>query len=361
MPDHPLRHRCGRSTAQPARCRRAPRRELPTSAGWQMPVRYSGDLAEHHAVRTRGRPVRPVPHGADRGDRPGRRRRARRRPRRRALRGRGSAAPGTRCSSPMDGGIVDDLVVYRAGEDRYLVVANAANRAPSSTRSRERAAGFDAVVDDESDDVALIAIQGPTPAEICSRPPGFASTRSGDDAASLLRCSDYRASAATRRPPGAPRPHRLHRRGRLRAVPRARRAPRPVGRALAAAGGAGLVPAGLAAATPCASRRAWRCTATSSSRDTTRRRPGSAGSLELGKTATSSAAPRSRPAHADGAACSSASRPRASAPAAPATRVRRRRRRGSGVITSGALSRRRSATRSRWPTSHPALAEPAPN
>ena len=40
-------------------------------AGWLMPLRYGSEIAEHRAVRRRGRPVRPLAHGRDRRDRPG--------------------------------------------------------------------------------------------------------------------------------------------------------------------------------------------------------------------------------------------------------------------------------------------------
>ena len=61
-----------------------------------------------------------------------------------------------------DGGVLDDLVVYRLGEQEFLVVANAANTATVVRRVRSRAAGrYDAEVADATGDYALIAIQGP--------------------------------------------------------------------------------------------------------------------------------------------------------------------------------------------------------
>ena len=48
-----------------------------------------------------------------------------------------------------DGGILDDLVVYRTGDDRYLVVANASNRALVAEELRERCSIFDCLVEDE--------------------------------------------------------------------------------------------------------------------------------------------------------------------------------------------------------------------
>ena len=93
-------------------------------AGWQMPVRYSSDLAEHHAVRTAAG-LFDLSHmgeivvvGAEAG---------------RALDYALSAELSTIAEGQAkysllldeDGGILDDLVVYRTGADRYLVVANA--------------------------------------------------------------------------------------------------------------------------------------------------------------------------------------------------------------------------------------------
>jgi aminomethyltransferase len=134
-------------------------------AGWQMPVRYSSDLAEHHAVRTAaglfdlshmGEIVVLGPQAADALDH--------------ALAGRLSALEQGQAKYTLllndSGGIIDDLVVYRTGADRYFVVANAANRQTVADAITQRAASFDADVYDESDDIALIAIQGPRALEI---------------------------------------------------------------------------------------------------------------------------------------------------------------------------------------------------
>ncbi|MEO5919884.1 MAG: glycine cleavage system aminomethyltransferase GcvT, partial [Pseudolysinimonas sp.] len=72
-----------------------------------------------------------------------------------------------------EGGIIDDLVVYRTGDDRFLVVANASNREVAARELRERAAAFDCLVEDESDDIALIALQGPRAEEILRNVEGF--------------------------------------------------------------------------------------------------------------------------------------------------------------------------------------------
>ncbi len=65
-----------------------------------------------------------------------------------------------------DGGVLDDLVVYRLGEQEFLVIANAANTSVVFDELVSRASGFDAVVTDATDDYALIAVQGPAAAGI---------------------------------------------------------------------------------------------------------------------------------------------------------------------------------------------------
>jgi aminomethyltransferase len=63
-----------------------------------------------------------------------------------------------------DGGILDDLIVYRLGESEtpeYMVVANAGNAQIVLDALTERAEGFDATVRDDRDAYALIAVQGP--------------------------------------------------------------------------------------------------------------------------------------------------------------------------------------------------------
>jgi aminomethyltransferase len=65
-----------------------------------------------------------------------------------------------------DGGVLDDLVVYRTGEQEFLVIANASNTPVVFEQLRARADGFDAAVADATGDWALIAIQGPAAASI---------------------------------------------------------------------------------------------------------------------------------------------------------------------------------------------------
>ena len=162
-------------------------------AGWSMPVRYSGDLAEHHAVR-RAAGLFDLSHMAEilvLGPGRGRRLDA-------ALLGELSTTPVGRAKYSLllngEGGIEDDLVVYRTGEDRYLVVANAANREVVVDHLRDRVVGFDAQVQDETDDIGLIAIQGPRSQEILLEVPGFAAD---DEDPTEARFRELLASCAT--------------------------------------------------------------------------------------------------------------------------------------------------------------------
>ncbi|GAA2028380.1 glycine cleavage system aminomethyltransferase GcvT [Agromyces tropicus] len=169
-------------------------------AGWQMPVRYSSDLAEHHAVREHsglfdlshmGEIVVVGPEAADSLDY--------------ALAGKLSAiAEGQAKYSLLlarDGGVIDDLVVYRTGPDRFMVVANAANRHVVAEELRARTAPFETEVFDESDDIALIALQGPDALEVLQQTEGFGIEGPGNDeedfVAAVAALKYYRALPAT--------------------------------------------------------------------------------------------------------------------------------------------------------------------
>ena len=134
-------------------------------AGWLMPLRYRGEISEHQAVR-QAAGLFDLSHmgeiavtGPDAGAALDY-----------ALVGQPSAlAPGraryTMICAP-DGGILDDLIVYRLEHAEYLVVANAANTAVVAAALRDRAAAYDAQVTDQTAQYALIAIQGPHAARI---------------------------------------------------------------------------------------------------------------------------------------------------------------------------------------------------
>ncbi|MDJ0357697.1 glycine cleavage system aminomethyltransferase GcvT [Paenarthrobacter sp. PH39-S1] len=128
--------------------------------GWQMPLKYSSELAEHHAVR-RTAGLFDLSHmgevwvsGPDAGaflDF--------------ALVGKLSAVVDGKAKYSLicndEGGIIDDLISYRRSDEKYLVVPNAGNAPVVAEALAQRAAGFDVVVDDQSAATSLIAIQGP--------------------------------------------------------------------------------------------------------------------------------------------------------------------------------------------------------
>ena len=73
--------------------------------------------------------------------------------------------------SPMcyeDGGVVDDLIVYRYNQEKYLVVVNASNRHKDVEWMKAHLSG-DVTLEDISDRVAQIALQGPASAKILSK------------------------------------------------------------------------------------------------------------------------------------------------------------------------------------------------
>lgn len=134
-------------------------------AGWDMPLRYGSERDEHNAVRTRaglfdlshmGEITVTGPQAAALLDH--------------ALVGDLGSVRVGRARYTMicreDGGILDDLIVYRladtaAGSSHYMVVANASNAQVVLNALVERSAGFDAEVRDDRDAYALIAVQGP--------------------------------------------------------------------------------------------------------------------------------------------------------------------------------------------------------
>ena len=78
----------------------------------------------------------------------------------------GQAQYSMACDS--DGGIIDDLIVYRRESERYLVVCNASNRAAvvEQLTSLLARGDFGASLDDRSDRTALLAPQGPNAASL---------------------------------------------------------------------------------------------------------------------------------------------------------------------------------------------------
>lgn len=128
-------------------------------AGFEMPVQYSGIIDEHNTVRN-AVGVFDVSHMGEF-----------------EIRGKDALAlvqrvttndasrltPGKAQYSALcypEGGIVDDLLVYRLA-DRFMLVVNASNIAKDFDWIRAHVLGLDATVTDASDRTALLAVQGP--------------------------------------------------------------------------------------------------------------------------------------------------------------------------------------------------------
>jgi aminomethyltransferase len=132
--------------------------------GWDMPVRYTSDLAEHRAVREAAG-LFDISHMAEfvvTGIQAGAFLDY-------ALAGRLSTLATGKAKYSLvlaeDGGIIDDVIVYRTGEDRFLVIANAGNRDAVAEAFAQRA-GQGVTVEDVTDRFALIAVQGPRAEQI---------------------------------------------------------------------------------------------------------------------------------------------------------------------------------------------------
>ena len=163
-------------------------------AGWLLPVQYSGVIAEHRAVRT-GCGLFDVSHMGEL-----------------LLRGPDALAnlnrlmtndfsgmaDGQARYSPMcyeDGGVVDDLIVYRCSDTAWLAVVNASNTAKDRDWMAAHLSG-DCTLEDLSDQTAQLALQGP-------------------GAEALLRTLTADLPRHGGRPALPGLPHRVHRRGRL--------------------------------------------------------------------------------------------------------------------------------------------------
>ena len=66
------------------------------------------------------------------------------------------------------GGVIDDILVHRRQSDIFLVI-NAGNRDRDVAHLKALAKGLDVVVDDQSDTLAMIAVQGPKSAAIAKQ------------------------------------------------------------------------------------------------------------------------------------------------------------------------------------------------
>src|SRR5690242_5074291 len=136
--------------------------------GWDMPVEYSGIIAEHVAVRT-GVGIFDVSHMGD-------------------IRLAGPEALAAVQHTSMNdasrlaigqaqysallypqGTFVDDVIVHRLGEEEYLLVINAGTREKDFNWVRDNTRQFNCRVENLSDDFTQIAIQGPKGVDLLSK------------------------------------------------------------------------------------------------------------------------------------------------------------------------------------------------
>jgi aminomethyltransferase len=134
-------------------------------AGWEMPIQYEGISVEHEAVRTCAG-MFDVSHmgeveftGSD------------------ALEYLQNLVTND-VSSINDnqmlytfmcypnGGVVDDIIVYRRKEDSYMAIINASNIDKDIDWMREQVGSYDVEIKDRSGELSLIALQGPKAEEI---------------------------------------------------------------------------------------------------------------------------------------------------------------------------------------------------
>src|SRR3990172_8100727 len=135
-------------------------------AGWEMPVQYSGIVDEHRAVRTRAGLFDVSHMGEVAVTGPG----ARGSVQWLITNDAGRLRPGEGLYSPMcaaHGGILDDLTVFCLDEGRFLLVVNAATSAQDVRWISGQVS--DAQADDRSEELALLALQGPRAAAILQR------------------------------------------------------------------------------------------------------------------------------------------------------------------------------------------------
>ena len=128
--------------------------------GWEMPVQYKSILDEHRAVRAQAG-LFDVSHMGEFG-----------------VQGAGALAALQHlvpndvahlmlnqalytqlCQS--DGGVVDDLLIYRLAEDAYMLVVNAGNIAKDFAWIEQQCQGFEVQLTNQSSQTGLLALQGP--------------------------------------------------------------------------------------------------------------------------------------------------------------------------------------------------------
>ena len=129
-------------------------------AGWELPIRYGSVLEEHHQTRTSGgffdvsHMGRLRFHGRDAC-------RCLDRICTRQIHGMSDGQCRYSLVCNESGGCRDDVLVYRLGENDYLMVCNAANREKIIAHVEDQRGAFEFTFDDQTLLTAMCAIQGP--------------------------------------------------------------------------------------------------------------------------------------------------------------------------------------------------------
>jgi len=138
-------------------------------AGWEMPISYSGVLEEHKAVRTAAGLFDVSHMGRIQVDGQG----AKRFLQYLSSANIDSLRAGQACYTLFcnkEGGVIDDLIIYKLKRASFLVCVNAANRDKCLNWINTNAPNFQNVsIIDLGDSIAQIAIQGPKSLEIMQK------------------------------------------------------------------------------------------------------------------------------------------------------------------------------------------------
>jgi len=136
-------------------------------AGYNMPVRYSSDIEEHNAVRNKvgifdvshmgefmieGKGALDLIQKVSSNDAS------------RILNGQAQYS----CLPNNSGGIIDDFLVYKFNDEKYMLVVNASN-IEKDWNWIEQHNEFDATMEDISDNISLFAVQGPLAGKVLQK------------------------------------------------------------------------------------------------------------------------------------------------------------------------------------------------
>jgi len=137
-------------------------------AGWEMPLHYTGIIQEHLAVR-KAAGLFDVSHMG-----------------RIVVSGRDAAKfLDDLCTNQIEnkkpfsatytvlchvnGGAIDDVIVYRQEKDLFFLIVNAANRQKDLNHLRENAKGFDLQISERFEEEGILSLQGPLAIEILAQ------------------------------------------------------------------------------------------------------------------------------------------------------------------------------------------------